>query len=156
VLIDLLNPRPGERILDIGCGLGQQAAEMASRGAEVTGIDRSELLIEQARIAHPQVHFEVASLGHYKAAQPFDGLFTRGALHWIKPETAAARTLYGLLKPGGRLAAEIGAAGSGLSAHESETWVSALNEAGFHMISQTRLEDGRLRVSARKPDTNHT
>lgn len=152
MLIDLLAPCAGERILDIGCGLGQQAGEIASRGADVTGIDPSKILIEQARTANPRVRFEVARLGHYQPEWPFDALFTRGVLHWVKPAPEAAQALYRLLKPGGRMAAEIGCHGAGLTPLESETWLSALRGAGFEVVFEARLDDGRLRVSARRPE----
>ena len=38
-LLDLLDPRPGERILDLGCGTGHLTAQIAARGADVRGLD---------------------------------------------------------------------------------------------------------------------
>lgn len=49
VLLGFLDPRPGQRVLDVGCGFGRFAEVIAGRGAEVTGIDISEYGIEQAR-----------------------------------------------------------------------------------------------------------
>src|SRR5205807_9875420 len=58
-LVELLAPKAGERILDLGCGTGALAAEIAARGAEVLGLDRSEEMIGQARKKFPALRFEV-------------------------------------------------------------------------------------------------
>ena len=58
-LVDLLAPKAGERILDLGCGTGALTAEIAARGAEVLGVDRSEEMIAQARKKFPALRFEV-------------------------------------------------------------------------------------------------
>ena len=58
-LVELLAPQPGERILDLGCGTGALTAEIAARGAEVLGVDRSEEMIAQARRKFPGLQFEV-------------------------------------------------------------------------------------------------
>lgn len=58
-LVELLAPKRGERILDLGCGTGALTAEIAARGAEVMGVDRSEEMIAQARKKFPALQFEV-------------------------------------------------------------------------------------------------
>ena len=58
-LVELLAPKAGERILDLGCGTGVLTAEIAARGAEVLGVDRSEEMIAQARKKFPALRFEV-------------------------------------------------------------------------------------------------
>src|SRR5437879_10604498 len=58
-LVELLAPKAAERILDLGCGTGALTAEIAGRGAEVLGVDRSEEMITQARKKFPALRFEV-------------------------------------------------------------------------------------------------
>ncbi|HKW64333.1 MAG TPA: methyltransferase domain-containing protein [Candidatus Acidoferrum sp.] len=58
-LVELLAPKAGERILDLGCGTGALTAEIAARGAEVLGVDRSAEMIGQARKKFPALRFEV-------------------------------------------------------------------------------------------------
>ena len=47
--LDLLDPQPGEHILDVGCGDGTLTAQIVDRGASVVGIDNSVSMIGAAR-----------------------------------------------------------------------------------------------------------
>jgi len=49
ISLKLIDPNPGKRILDVGCGSGKLAIECAKRGAEVYGIDISKSMIELAK-----------------------------------------------------------------------------------------------------------
>ena len=44
--LDLLDPKPGERILDVGCGEGTLSMKIIDRGAEVVGVDNSPEMVE--------------------------------------------------------------------------------------------------------------
>jgi trans-aconitate methyltransferase len=111
-LLDLLQPRPGERILDVGCGTGHLTAQLAATGADVVGIDRSPAMIEQARRSYPQLRLEVADARDFAFAEPFDAVFSNAALHWVtEPERVIAR-VRAALKPGGRFVAEFGGRGN--------------------------------------------
>src|SRR5688500_15475593 len=57
----LIDPAPGARVLDVGCGNGYLAARFAQRGCEVVGIDLSPSGIELARRHSPGVRFEIAA-----------------------------------------------------------------------------------------------
>ena len=46
---------PGQRVLDLGCGVGQMAARLGRLGVEVVGIDRNEELLTTARVDHPGI-----------------------------------------------------------------------------------------------------
>lgn len=107
-LLPLLDPRPGERILDAGCGTGQLTARIAESGADVHGVDHSPEMIGKARAAFPGIRFEVADLASFEADQPYDAVFSNAVLHWIRDADAAARCLARALPPGGRLVAEFG------------------------------------------------
>lgn len=111
-LIELLAPKPGERILDLGCGTGHLTAQIAAAGADVVGIDNSPAMIEQARREYPSLRFELADAREFAFAEPFDAVFSNAVLHWIKqPERVAAGVRRGL-KPGGRFVAEFGGRGN--------------------------------------------
>ena len=111
-LIDLLSPKPGERILDVGCGTGQLTAQIAARGADVIGIDRSPEMIGQARRNFPQIRFDVGDATAFALDRPVDAVFSNATLHWVKPPEAAAGRLFAALRPGGRFVAEFGGRGN--------------------------------------------
>ena len=111
-LVDLLAPKAGEHILDIGCGTGHLTAKIASFGAAVTGIDSSPDMIAQARAHYPALRFEVADAQHFTGAEPYDAVFSNAALHWMKNAEGVATTIENALRPGGRFVAELGGKGN--------------------------------------------
>jgi len=155
ILIDMLAPQPGERVLDAGCGLGRWTAALAATGASVTGIDVHAPLLEQARLACPEAELYAADLLTWTPSQPFDAIYAFATLHWVQPPLDGARALYALLRPGGRLAAAFG----GLSqvARELEgcyqptprDYQRVLERAGFAML-ELRPGDSHFLVLARR------
>jgi len=111
-LIDVLAPREGERILDIGCGTGQLTAEIASRGAQVVGLDSSTNMLGQARQNYPGQKFVLADATSFRFPEPFDAVFSNAALHWVKNAEAAVESIALALRPGGRFVAEFGGKGN--------------------------------------------
>ncbi|HEY8567455.1 MAG TPA: protein-L-isoaspartate O-methyltransferase [Beijerinckiaceae bacterium] len=106
-LIQDLGPRPGERVLDIACGLGYSTAAMARLGAKVTGLESSEAMAAETRtrLAGVGVEAEVA-VGDLKAglpqAAPFDAILVNGTVE-ERPEALLQQ-----LAEGGRLACVLG------------------------------------------------
>jgi trans-aconitate methyltransferase len=111
-LVDVLAPREGERILDIGCGTGQLTAEIASRGAHVVGLDSSTSMLGQARQNYPSQTFVLADATNFRFPEPFDAVFSNAVLHWVKNAEAAVESIALALRPGGRLVAEFGGKGN--------------------------------------------
>jgi trans-aconitate methyltransferase len=111
-LVELLGPRPGERILDLGCGTGHLTAALAAAGATVVGMDQSAEMLAQARQAHPSLTFVQGDARAFAFAEPFDAVFSNAVLHWVRPAEAAARCVRACLKPGGRFVAELGGKGN--------------------------------------------
>ncbi|RXZ79102.1 methyltransferase domain-containing protein [Paenibacillaceae bacterium] len=111
-LIDLLQPQPGEHIIDWGCGTGDLTAIIANRGAVVTGIDASAEMLDTARSKHPTLSFLLADGQAYTAEQPADAVFSNAALHWLLDTEGAAASIAGSLRPGGRFVAEFGGQGN--------------------------------------------
>jgi trans-aconitate methyltransferase len=111
-LIDLLDPRPGERVLDLGCGTGHLAAQIRARGAHVVGLDSSEAMIREARAAYPEIEFVLGDAADFQLAPGFDAIFSNAALHWVRRAEAAVRCMSAALRPAGRLVLEMGGAGN--------------------------------------------
>lgn len=111
-LIELLAPQKGERILDLGCGTGHLTQQIALTGAEVTGLDISPAMIEQARKNYPDLEFFQADAAAFESARPFDAVFSNAALHWMTKPEAVVECVAHALQPGGRFAAEFGGKGN--------------------------------------------
>lgn len=111
-MIDLLDPQPGERILDLGCGTGHLAQTIASRGAQVVGLDQSTSMIRQARDNYPDIEFRVADASAFTVDDHCDAVFSNAVLHWVRDAEGAATCIRQALKPGGRLVAEFGGKGN--------------------------------------------
>ncbi|PSL46793.1 trans-aconitate methyltransferase [Chitinophaga niastensis] len=111
-LIDWLQPQAGEVILDLGCGTGELTAQLAEKGAQVTGIDASAAMIESARAHYPNITFEVGDATTFSLPVQFDGIFSNATLHWVREKEKAIARMYAQLKKGGRLVIEMGGKGN--------------------------------------------
>ncbi|HKG21949.1 MAG TPA: methyltransferase domain-containing protein [Blastocatellia bacterium] len=111
-VVELLSPRAGERVLDLGCGTGHLTNMIASSGAEVIGIDSSPSMIEQARGLYPDLRFEIGDGEDFHSDEPLDALFSNAAIHWMKNQPRVAACIYRALAPGGRFVAEFGGKGN--------------------------------------------
>jgi len=111
-LVELLAPKAGERILDLGCGTGALTAEIAGRGAEILGVDRSEEMISQARKKFRALKFEVLDARQLRFNAEFDAVFSNAVLHWIPEAEQVIAGVAQALKLGGRLMAEFGGKGN--------------------------------------------
>ncbi len=111
-VIELLSPQPGERILDLGCGTGQLTAQITESGASVVGLDNSPAMIEEARRLFPEIEFQLADAHEFRVDDPFDGVFSNAALHWIKKPEKVVACIARALKSNGRMAVEFGGHGN--------------------------------------------
>lgn len=109
-VVDLLNPRPGERILDLGCGDGALSLTIMARGAKLTGIDPSPSLVKAARINGVDAVRGDARALPFSGC--FDAVFTNAVLHWIMEADAVIGSVAGALRPGGRFVGEFGGHGN--------------------------------------------
>ncbi len=112
-VVDLLNPQPGEQILDLGCGDGALTEQLAASGAIVLGVDSSPTMLAAARQRNLRVEQHDATALPYQ--NQFDAVFSNAALHWITGISGQQATLAGVyraLRPGGRFVAEMGGQGN--------------------------------------------
>ena len=111
-VLELLAPREGERILDLGCGTGHLTNQIAASGATVIGLDKSPAMIERARELYPVLRFESADATSFRFDEPFDAVFSNAAIHWMKDQDGVADSIRQALKPGRRFVAEFGGKGN--------------------------------------------
>ena len=108
--LELLDPQPGEAILDVGCGDGTLTQQILERGATVVGIDNSLSMIGAARARG--LDARLMDAGQLKFAEAFDAVFSNATLHWVLDKERAARAIWFALKPDGRFAGEMGGEGN--------------------------------------------
>ncbi len=109
-VLELLAPRPGEAILDLGCGDGVLTARIREAGARVTRLEPDPDMAARARARGNRVLEQ-------DAHDPFgsglcDAVFSNAALHWMRDPPRVLRNIHAALKPGGRLVAEQGGFGN--------------------------------------------
>ena len=109
-LVAWLDPKPGERILDVGCGDGALTAKLAALGCDMVGIDTSPSLLAAARARG--LDARPGDARDLPFAAEFDAVFSNAVLHWVREPEAAARCMRRALKTNGRLAAEFGGHGN--------------------------------------------
>lgn len=109
-VLEWLDPQPGERILDLGCGDGSLTETLVASGARVIAMDGDASMVAAARVRGLNV---LQGDGcRFAFSQPFDAVFSNAALHWMKPPEAVVASVAAVLKPGGRFVAECGGAGN--------------------------------------------
>src|SRR5579859_4985236 len=110
-LVDAVDPRPGQRVLDVATGTGLVARELARRGATVVGLDQSEDMLSGARARLTQhrdladkITFVQGEAEHVPFADgEFDALTFTYLLRYVDDPTATMRELARVVKPGGRI-----------------------------------------------------
>jgi trans-aconitate methyltransferase len=127
-VVDLLNPRTGEHILDLGCGDGQLTARLGETGAILTGVDSSPEMVAAARARH--VNAEQASAESLPFPnESFDAVFSNAVLHWVKDHNKMLSEVHRVLKPEGRFVAEFG--GHGNIAAIRTAFIAVLERHGY-------------------------
>jgi trans-aconitate methyltransferase len=111
-VLELLDAKSGERVLDLGCGTGHLTARIAEAGAQAVGVDRSPEMIRHAKKKYPSLRFEVMDAREIALDGFFDAVFSNATLHWIKEPERVIAGVRKSLRPGGRFVAEFGGKGN--------------------------------------------
>uniref|UniRef100_A0A0D3GAG2 phosphoethanolamine N-methyltransferase n=1 Tax=Oryza barthii TaxID=65489 RepID=A0A0D3GAG2_9ORYZ len=168
--VDKLDLKPGQKVLDVGCGIGGGDFYMAENyDAHVLGIDLSinmvSFAIERAIGRKCSVEFEVADCTTKTyAPNTFDVIYSRDTILHIHDKPALFRSFFKWLKPGGKVlisdycrnpgkpseefAAYIKQRGYDL--HDVKTYGKMLEDAGFHHVIAEDRTDQFLRVLQRE------
>ena len=118
-VIDLIDVRPGETCLDLGCGNGTLTAALRERGLDAFGMDASPEMLALARESHPDLRFVQGDATSFALEAPVDVVFSNAVLHWIDRELhpAALARVAAALRPGGQFVFECGGYGCGARIH---------------------------------------
>jgi SAM-dependent methyltransferase len=109
-VVELLAPRPGERILDLGCGDGPLTAKLAALGCDVVGVDGSAAMVAAAKALGLDARVMDGQALRFDAE--FDAVFSNAALHWMKRGEDVVAGVARALRPGGRFVGEFGGKGN--------------------------------------------
>jgi len=105
-MLDLLAPRAGERVLDLGCGDGVLTESIVASGATVMAVDAAPDMVAAARARG--IDARVMRGQDLTFEREFDAVFSNAALHWMRPPEAVLSCVRRALKPGGRFVGEMG------------------------------------------------
>jgi trans-aconitate 2-methyltransferase len=109
-LLALVEPCPGGRVVDLGCGTGELTRSLHERtGAATTlGIDSSAAMLERsAAYLAEGLTFELGDIADWEPSDPFDVVFANASLHWIDDHEALFARLTSALASGGQLAVQV-------------------------------------------------
>ena len=109
-LIDIMEFRGDEKVLDVGAGNGRLTAEIASRvpRGSVLGIDKSEKMVTFAKEVYPQsrnpnLSFERGLAEEAHGEAKYDVVTSFNTLLWVRDKKLALKNMRDALKPGGRI-----------------------------------------------------
>ena len=132
-VLDLLQPQPGEKILDLGCGDGVLTEKLSALGVQVLGVDSSANMVEAAKRRGLDARVIDATAMTFE--NEFDAVFSNAVLHWIKddPDAAIAGAYRALRRPG-RFVGELG--GHGCVAAVNLALIVALEKRGVRNAAE--------------------
>jgi trans-aconitate 2-methyltransferase len=115
-VVERVEPRGVEVVLDAGCGSGRVSAALLERrlpGARLIAVDASASMLAKARERlGERASYVVSELTELSVEQPVDLVFSTATFHWIADHELLFRRIRAALRPGGRLVAQCGGEGN--------------------------------------------
>lgn len=151
-MLELVDLKPGYRVLDIGCGPGELTEALRLKGQEASGdgpsivcmgMDADENMIRRAKEQFPLIEFFVGDVRDFTLPEPVDVIFSNAALHWVPPNDAerAVIALSRALKSGGQFVVEFGGKGNLQKIVEAlEQELLLLRRSHGNNFSDTRIQ----------------
>ena len=112
-VLQLLNPKPGETVLDLGCGDGELTLKLIDAGCHVIAVDSSPAMVESSLAKG--INARMMDGQHLEFEGVFDAVFSNAALHWMTQPREVIAGVRRALKPTGRFVAEMGGQGNVVS-----------------------------------------
>jgi trans-aconitate 2-methyltransferase len=109
-LLALVRPRPGMRIVDLGCGTGEltQRLHRSLQARETLGVDASPAMLDKsAAFAGEGLRFARGDIAAFADEGTWDLVFSNAALHWVPDHAGLLARLSAALAPGGQLAVQV-------------------------------------------------
>jgi trans-aconitate 2-methyltransferase len=109
-LVALVEPRPGLRVVDLGCGTGETTRLLHDRlaGADTLGLDNAEtMLADSAAFATTGLRFARIEIAEFAADAAYDLILSNAALHWLPDHARLFPALLRKLTPRGTLAVQM-------------------------------------------------
>src|SRR5262252_8076393 len=114
-LLALVRPRPGMRVVDLGCGTGSLTRTLHEQlGAhETVGLDRSDSMLEKTRMKEQPIglSFQTGTIESFVGEMPpdprWDLIFSNAALHWVEGHETLMPRLAAMLAPSGQIAFQV-------------------------------------------------
>eukprot|EP00834_Sanchytrium_tribonematis_P007653 NODE_725_length_4426_cov_0.934597.p6 type:complete len:138 gc:universal NODE_725_length_4426_cov_0.934597:449-862(+) len=106
-ILELLDPKRHECILDIGCGSAETTDKIAKVCNRIVGVDSSAEMIESANSRY-KLDLRCIDATEIEFRDEFHAIFSNACFHWIQDHHLLAQKMYSALKSGGRLVVEFG------------------------------------------------
>lgn len=102
-VVDAWDIRPGQRVLELGCGTGLMTRILVERGARVTAVDRSAPMLERARRREPAATYVESDVRAYRPTETYDRVILSYILHELTADVRAGTLVLArdALAPGG-------------------------------------------------------
>lgn len=144
----LVELAPDAAVLDMGCGVGRHAIELARRGCRVTGVDLSDHLLEQARRTAAEEKLDIEwvreDMRRFRRADDFDVVVSLLTSFGVFADPAddfrAAENMNAALKPGGQLVIDMMGKEVLSRIYRSRDWHQQLD--GTILLEEREVTDG--------------